>query len=93
MLVEEISHAATAAPLRSLAGFGIDACLTETCLQEGSYKAGTLHKTCMPLIEVPMVPIYPVLGGPWDLGTIKNWAYNPTHNALKWAYRGYPNYK
>ena len=31
----------------------------------------------------------PLLGGPWDLVTTYNWAYNPP----KWAYRGYPNYK
>ena len=31
--------------------------------------------------------------GSWDLVTTYNWAYNPTYNPPKWAYRGYPNYK
>ena len=34
-----------------------------------------------------------VLGGPWDLVTTYNWAYNPTYSPPKWAYGGYPNYK
>ena len=34
-----------------------------------------------------------LLGGPWDLVIAYNWAYNPTYNPPKWAYRGYPNYK
>ena len=34
-----------------------------------------------------------LLGGPWGLVTTYNWAYNPTYNPPKWAYRGYPNYK
>ena len=33
-----------------------------------------------------------LLGGPWDLVTTYNWAYNPDYNHPKWAYRGYPNY-
>ena len=32
------------------------------------------------------------LGGPWDLVTTYNWAYNLTYNPPKWAYRGHPNY-
>ena len=31
-----------------------------------------------------------LLGGSWDLVTTYNWAYNPTYNPPKWAYRGYP---
>ena len=31
-----------------------------------------------------------VLGGPWDLVTTYNWAYNPTYSPPKWAYRGLP---
>ena len=34
-----------------------------------------------------------LLGGPWDLVTTYNWAYKPTYNHPKWAYRGYPNHK
>ena len=30
-----------------------------------------------------------ILGGPWDLVTIYNWAHNPTYNPPTWAYRGY----
>ena len=30
---------------------------------------------------------------PWDLVTTFNWAYSPTYNPPKWAYRGYPDYK
>ena len=26
-----------------------------------------------------------LLGGPWDLVTTYNWAYNPTYNPPKWA--------
>ena len=33
-----------------------------------------------------------LLVGSWDLVTF-NWAHNPTYNAPKWAYRGYPIYK
>ena len=33
-----------------------------------------------------------LLGGPWEIVTTYNWAYNPTHNPPKWAYGGgYPN--
>ena len=32
-----------------------------------------------------------LLGGPWDLVTTYNWAYNPTYNPPKWADRGYPS--
>ena len=31
-----------------------------------------------------------LLGGPWDLVSTYNWAYDPTYNPPKWAYRGYP---
>ena len=34
-----------------------------------------------------------ILGGPWDLVTTYDWAYNPTYNTPRWAYRGYPRYK
>ena len=34
-----------------------------------------------------------LLGGPWDLVTTYNWAYNSTYNPPKWPYRGYLNYK
>ena len=34
-----------------------------------------------------------LLGGPWDLVITYSWAYNPTYNPPKWAYRGYPNDK
>ena len=34
-----------------------------------------------------------LLVGSWDLVTTFNWAHNPTYNAPKWAYRGYPIYK
>ena len=37
--------------------------------------------------------IWGVLGGPWDLVTTHNWAYNPTYRSTKWADRGYPNCK
>ena len=35
----------------------------------------------------------PILGGPWDLVTTYNWAYNPTYNPPKWAYRVTPNFR
>ena len=30
-----------------------------------------------------------LLGGPWDLVTTYDWAYNRTCNRSKWAYRGH----
>ena len=38
-------------------------------------------------------PFNPLLGGPCDLVTTYNWAYDPTCTSPKWAYRVYPNYK
>ena len=31
-----------------------------------------------------------LLGGPWDLVTPYDLAYNPTYDFPKWAYKGYP---
>ena len=38
-------------------------------------------------------PKQTLLGGPWDLVTTYNRAYNPNYNPPKGACRGYPNYK
>ena len=45
------------------------------------------------LVCLPYTLNVTLLGGPWDLVTTYNWAYNPTYNFPEWASRGYPNYK
>ena len=54
-----------------------------------SYRRGPIRV----ILEVAGSLFWGLLGGPWDLVTTYNWAYNPNYNPSKSVHRGYPNYK
>ena len=77
--------------------FGAQACREINGLLEAFEKfcaeAQTLATASGPLSKLLKGVIQGiVIGGPWDLVTTCNWAYNPTYNFRKWAYRDYANY-
>ena len=43
----------------------------------------------LPVRPLPWLGPVVALGGPWDLVTTYNWAYNPTYNPPKWSCLNY----